>query len=254
MNNLDSVSNPKRKRMRVKAFVAEESCKCPICNKEFVIVNMDTENEYRKHVFYHRVLGFICECNYEVENEWSIRQHVYTAHRGSFHCVKCRKVFDTDVELKNHEQSHLSSNVLMCDFCEFTTKTNGSLSCHIRCVHDETVHVCDICSGSFKGKLKFDLHTKRTHAEMKPCTECGYLVKNITRHIRTKHTANADKKYKCDHCGKGFVEKQKLNIHMNSVHTKETKYECRYNCGAASSEKGNRKKHEIQKHGQAFST
>ena len=235
--------------MRAKACVVEGSCKCPICNKEFVIVDMDTENEYRKHVFYHRALGFRCECNYDDADEWSMRSHVYTVHRGSFHCVKCRKVFDTDVELTNHKQSHLSSDVLMCDFCEFTTRTKASLTCHIQCVHDETVCVCDIFSRTFKGKLKFGLH-----AEMTPCTVCGMPVKNMTRHIQTKHTANDDKKYKCNQCGKGFVERQKLNIHMNSVHTKETKYECRYNCGAASSEKGNRKKHEIQKHGQAFLT
>ena len=105
----DILSNSKRKRMRVKASVVEGSCKCPICNKDFFIVDMDTENEYKKHAFYHKALGFRCECNYDIADEWSMRSHVYTAHRGSFHCVKCRKVFDTDVELSNHEPSHLAT-------------------------------------------------------------------------------------------------------------------------------------------------
>jgi len=39
---------------------------------------------------------------------------------------------------------------------------------------------------------------------------------------------------------------------MTSVHIKNRPFVCRYECGAASNEKGNRKKHEIAKHGQAW--
>jgi len=59
------------------------------------------------------------------------------------------------------------------------------------------------------------------------------------------HTNDSDKKYKCEECGKGFVEKGKLEIHTTSVHIRNRPYACRYECGAAYNEKGNRTKHEV---------
>ena len=48
----------RRSRGRAKASVVLGSCNCPICKKSFVVVDMDSEIDYRKHVFYHRVLSF----------------------------------------------------------------------------------------------------------------------------------------------------------------------------------------------------
>ena len=243
-----------RKRMRAKPRIVLGSCNCPICDKQFQVKNIATENEYRKHIFHHRVLSFRCECVYEVVNEWSIRSHVYSHHRGNFHCKKCRTEFDTVGDLATHELTHETPKLFMCELCDVTTETLNALQGHMRCVHDETPYECNICTKIFKGKMKFNSHIKRTHAELQPCSECGKLVKNIRRHLQTQHTENKDKKYHCHFCGKGFQERDKLNVHMTGVHTKERRYECRYQCGAASSERGNRKKHEITKHGQAWST
>ena len=71
-------------------------------------------------------------------------------------------------------------------------------------------------------------------------------------HMKTMHTKDSEKKYQCDECGKGFVELGKYEAHKMSVHMKERPFVCRFGCGAASSDKGNRKKHEITKHGKAF--
>ena len=53
-----------------------------------------------------------------------------------------------------------------------------------------------------------------------------------------------------------FFEVQKLagkfESHKMSVHTKARPFVCRFGCGAASSDKGNRKKHEITKHRKVF--
>ena len=37
-----------------------------------------------------------------------------------------------------------------------------------------------------------------------------------------------------------------------SVHDKARPFLCRFGCGAATSDKGNRKKHEVTKHGKSF--
>ena len=47
---------------------------------------------------------------------------------------------------------------------------------------------------------------------------------------------NQDKKYKCEVCGKGFINIQSFKDHMNT-HTGEKPHLCKY-CGAAFASKG----------------
>ena len=140
----------------------------------------------------------------------------------------------------------------MCSSCDYTTKTMSSLNIHLKCVHDETPYVCKVCSKSYNGKFKLKAHMKTTHTNAVSCHVCGKVVKQLAKHLRTEHTSDEDKRFKCDICGKGFVEKQKRDNHLDSVHSKIKRFDCRYDCGASSFDKGNRKKHEIAKHGIAF--
>ena len=53
--------------------------------------------------------------------------------------------------------------------------------------------------------------------EKTPCVTCGEMVgkRMMFRHIQIKHTENADKKFKCSFCGKGFSNNQPLKDHVN---------------------------------------
>ena len=82
------------------------------------------------------------------------------------------------------------------------------------------------------------------------CKDCGGFFKNLLKHMRTIHTSESDKKYQCDQCGKGFVDKTRLREHTISVHTSERPFACRFVCGYACSSAGNRTKHEKLKHGE----
>merc|ERR1712129_244867 len=95
-------------------------------------------------------------------------------------------------------------------------------------------------------------HMRSSHKEKAPCPHCGKVIKKMLRHIKTEHTSDSDKKYKCLQCEKGFIDKNKLEGHMRSVHIRDRPFVCRYSCGVASNDKGNRKKHEIGKHGGVF--
>merc|ERR1712129_78584 len=225
-------------------------CRCPLCNQEFSVTDFASERLYRTHVFCHGVRRFKCECEKSWDSQRSLKLHVYTTHRGIFHCSICRCVAGTEEEYKTHIEKHEKKETLICDDCGFTTIRGQTFHQHIRFHHDSDVHICEFCSKEFTGRPKVMVHKRRFHAEKKPCPLCGKMVKSMWIHKKNMHTNNGDKKYQCDECEKGFVEKGKLEIHMTSVHIEDRRYVCRFECGAASNEKGNRKKHEIAKHGQ----
>ena len=68
----------------------------------------------------------------------------------------------------------------------------------------------------------------------------------MSRHIAQNHTDNADRKYKCTLCGKGFIESKGLREHMNT-HTGAKPYMCTF-CGAAFASHGTWRMHERTVH------
>ena len=80
-------------------------------------------------------------------------------------------------------------------------------------------------------------HIKTAHDKV-TCTICGkmYGAKPMKRHIRSAHTANDQKKFKCEVCGKGFSYSHDLKDHHN-IHTGEKPYKCEL-CPVAFASKG----------------
>ena len=68
----------------------------------------------------------------------------------------------------------------------------------------------------------------------------------MNRHIGQKHTDDADKKFKCTLCGKGFYENKALQDHINT-HTGAKPYMCTF-CGAAFASHGTWRMHERTVH------
>jgi uncharacterized Zn-finger protein len=86
--------------------------------------------------------------------------------------------------------------------------------------------------------LKFHNRTDITVHEKVLCTECGKLfgLNKIKGHIKSAHTPDDQKKYRCDTCGKGFIDNWKLSDHMN-VHTGEKPHKCKF-CSASFASRG----------------
>ena len=94
--------------------------------------------------------------------------------------------------------------------------------------------------------LAYD-HIINTH-DKTPCSICGKLfgIRRIRQHIQSKHTANSEKQHKCSVCAKGFINKQRLQDHMN-MHTGEKPYMCNF-CGSTFANNSNRLMHERTVH------
>ena len=128
-----------------------------------------------------------------------------------------------------------------CKLCDI--KVLFGKIAHIRKYHSGNNIKCPKCdktSSTYKNALN---HHIVMH-ERSPCLICGkfFSAKTIGRHTRMAHTANEEKKYKCEHCGKGFVANHYLQDHINT-HTGEKPHVCKV-CGKGFASIGTHKMHE----------
>ena len=217
-------------------------CQCPLCKKQFDVFDMESEKQYRRHLYVHRVRKFDCQCDKTWETDKDLKLHIYKYHRGNLHCETCRQTFHSEDKYEEHlaEDPHKEED-FVCDDCGFTSPNKATFYAHIKYHHDKDIKACTLCFKEFEGTFRLKLHMRTFHAEKKPCPLCGEMIKKMGMHMRTMHTKDSEKKYPCDLCEKGFAELGKLEIHKMSVHIKARPYVCRFGCGAATNDKGNRK-------------
>ena len=149
-------------------------------------------------------------------------------------CKKCLK----ELQLVKEKRKELMAGV--CPECGLLEK---NLDSHIRYMHQGKTQVCPLCSHEFRNLILLNKHNKAVH-EKAPCTECGKMigVKNMNTHIQAAHTPDNLKKYRCDACGKGFIDNHRLSDHVN-VHTGEKPYKCKF-CSSCFASKGTHAMHE----------
>ncbi|MCK5894737.1 MAG: C2H2-type zinc finger protein [Endozoicomonadaceae bacterium] len=109
----------------------------------------------------------------------------------SYHvCNKCNKKYVYQYRSNEHKCSG-TRKIHTCDICKMIFASRGSLSVHVREIHEAThnVYCCTICSKAFK--------TQR------------YLKAHMCRHFE-------DKSYICTRCLKGFKHSATLKNHNKS--------------------------------------
>ena len=112
---------------------------------------------------------------------------------------------------------------------------------HMFKVHDVGALICDDCGEKFQRERDFKSHKEKKHLkinfECKFCKKSFNVERYLDRHMKRVHTANEERKYKCDQCGKGFNCKETYVGHMN-MHLGLKPFKCEY-CGAAYQNKSN---------------
>ena len=116
-------------------------------------------------------------------------------------------------------------------------------SAHIRKYHNGNDVRCPKCETTFNTYVGVMKHILNVH-EKKSCTICGQIFgsTSMTTHIKQAHTANEEKKFKCETCGKGFVANNALQDHIN-IHTGEKPHVCKV-CGKGFASYGTLRTHE----------
>ena len=183
-------------------------------------------------------------CEFQTHNQTIFRQHNKTAHQkiGPASCIKCHNSYDSR-NMWRHQQICLKSTV--CEDCGFVSSCQQEFYYHRRYQH--TMFKCKLCNEMFEGKAKLSAHNTIKHRGSIPCSTCGKIYPNsscLASHMKRVHTPNEEKRFKCQYCGKGYTDKTKLLSHEAYAHSRDKPFRCRFDCGKAFNDYGNRIKHE----------
>merc|ERR1712226_692109 len=74
----------------------------------------------------------------------------------------------------------------------------------------------------------------------------------LARHIKINHISDEEKPYRCEQCGKGFIDRVILEMHMN-VHLGLKPFKCRY-CDNFYQNISNQNAHERKAHPELYTT
>ena len=167
-------------------------------------------------------------------------------------CELCAKTFTKINTLKEHEaRFHNGPKPYKCVSCDSGFTTAKNLQNHIECVHEgKRPHACSSCDSKFYLPKDLKNHILSVHEKKKlhECPNCDFkadLKSNLKRHIVRAHEVNK-LQYKCEFCGKGFLNNEKLKDHIN-IHTGEKPHLCKF-CGAAFASYGTCRMHERMVH------
>ena len=220
-----------------------EHYNCLFCKKAFAL---DQEEEFKRHMFRH-------ENKVVTTSENDSNNKDFSNDKPCTDCVDSNKQ-NCKLHLENSKQKSTmvpkplvqkkrKKSVPVKKVCEECGSHVTNLKIHMSTVHGVAKYACPQCSISFKTTDYLKTHIDWVHVKV-PCSECGVMVgrRKMPRHIREKHTAMDDRKFKCGTCGKGFTSNAKLKDHTN-IHTGEKPYKCKF-CNACFASIGNHAMHQ----------
>ena len=210
---------------------------CCFCKKVF---GLNQAEEFKKHIFKH--------------------EHKVVTPNDNGKSSKSKVVSDMDISSEDKPKVNTENDQSMKNkqtvirkkrtktapvkkVCEECGSHVTNLKIHMSTVHGVAKFACPQCSISFKTMDYLKTHIDWVHVKV-PCSECGVMVgrRKMPRHIREKHTAMEERKFKCGTCGKGFTSNAKLRDHTN-IHTGEKTYKCKF-CNACFASIGNHAMHQ----------
>lgn len=138
-----------------------------------------------------------------------------------FHCSKCINSYTTFRRLKHHEYTrHLEISqeaLLICDLCNFKSKTKELIRRHINRVHSSRwgFVLSDLILG-----LSSSLFSYRNR-ELFICKICGRSSSsksNLNTHMKTHIRVDPSNYVHCTVCLKGFKDQSFMLTHRKLVH------------------------------------
>ena len=171
-------------------------------------------------------------------------------------CELCGKCLVSKTALSEHiKMVHDKIINYSCDKCAAGFLYEHGLKQHIHAVHEKDSHsyLCSFCGKRYPSKSAKDEHENAAHTKAIKyhCDRCddyfAYTKSGLRKHKKQVHERENAKKSFCPHCDYKTLNSTRLNSHINSKHTKETKILCDY-CDFICYRKDNLNQHLAAKH------
>ena len=173
---------------------------------------------------------YICEvCDRSFVAAQFLKSHMQThSSTSTINCEICDKNFTGQAYLKLHMQLHNDIKKFKCSKCDEMFPTKNCLKTHMKKHTKVKNFKCDYCHKLFVSKITMERH-RQSH-EGQPidcqvkCVQCDRTMHSslLRTHIARAHSSTVDddvkRPHKCSTCGKSFIVKINLNLHIRVCH------------------------------------
>jgi len=181
-------NNDEEKEIHLKQHDDGTDLKCKGCSDQFI--NLQS---YVKHITRIHCIGRECvKCKKSFESKLEIRKHLL-----SLECEGFKQ--ELSAQRKGGGDTMVTDNIHSCNHCKSCFSTCGNLKQHVMSVHKGikrkstgTSFVCDVCQLACRSESALKYH--------------------MVCH-------NGSKPFECEHCQRAFSTKGNLNVHIKRWHS-----------------------------------
>lgn len=173
---------------------------------------------------------YVCEvCDRSFVAAQFLKSHMQThSATSTINCEICNKSFTGQAYLKLHMQLHNDIKKFKCTKCDEMLPTKTCLKLHMKKHTKVKNFKCDYCNKLFVSKITMEKH-RTTHEGRTidchvKCSQCDRIMHAslVRTHMQRAHPVNVDdevkRPHKCLTCGKSFIVKINLNLHIKVCH------------------------------------
>ena len=175
-------------------------------------------------------------------------KNVFVVGLKPFVCMECDATFSFSRDLMNHRMHHSSEDrPHVCNICNKSYREPSGLRRHVLMHQGIKPHLCSTCGKRFMDVSGLNSHNLSMHTADNRKYECQICNKRFVKlsylHYHNRRVHLSDKPFRCTVCGKKFINRNELMIHMRT-HTGEKPFACT-TCGKQFTQMINLKLHQV---------
>ncbi|CAN7986042.1 unnamed protein product [Ixodes hexagonus] len=196
--------------------------RCHLCSTLF-----DTRDELKTHVSSHAEdnvqKGLSCgHCEMTFSHRQNLVRHqsVHSSEK-QYVCRHCGKSFPSLANQKRHEKIHENLNLpYPCKLCAATFMHGVHLQKHLKKLHFERLHLCDVCPRFFLEKQQLEQHSRihRVDDDELPSKKCKVSDSRTVFKGKRGKGFDSELKYCCSICKRRFATYLNMCRHKKATH------------------------------------